>query len=299
MRAAVGMSAVLSVDLHTAALDSTSWGFAILPLHHPVQRDGGLVCRCGNSACASPAKHPYARHAPRGLLDATRDPRQVERWWGAGVPYNIAIRTGEASGVVVIDVDPRHGGDETLAELENRFGALPQTWRFLTGGGGEHILFRHPGYRVQNGASSLGDGLDVRGDGGYIVGPGSRHISGRQYAVDVDHHPDDVELAELPHWLATMISAPAKSNGHFLAELPENWRKLVTEGVAEGRRNEAIARLAGHLLRKYVDPLVVLDLCRVWNACRCQPALDDAEIIRTVNSIASREIARRGAARHA
>jgi len=185
-------------------------------------------------------------------------------------------------------------GDDTLADLEQRFGALPQTWRFLTGGGGQHILFRHPGYRVQNGAGSIGDGIDVRGDGGYIVAPGSRHISGRYYAVDVDHHPDDLEPAEMPLWLARAIRGSAKSNGH-IAELPESWRKLVGEGVTEGRRNVAVARLAGHLLRKHVDSHVALDLCRTWNACCCRPPLTDAEIVRTVNSIAGCEIARRGA----
>lgn len=282
----------MSADLRRV-LDCIWWGFAVFPLHYPVERNGGLACSCGNLECKNQAKHPYARHAPRGLLDATTDPHQVERWWGPSVPYNIGIRTGEESGIVVVDVDPRHHGDETLAELERRFGSLPQTWRFLTGGGGEHILFKHPGYRVQNGASKIGDGVDIRGDGGYIVGPGSRHISGRHYAVDVDHHPDDVELAEFPFWLATMLQ-PAQCHRAFAA-MPETWRKLVAEGVTEGRRNEAIARLAGHLLRKHIDPLVVLDLCRTWNACRCRPPPDDAEIVRTVNSIASREIARRGA----
>jgi putative DNA primase/helicase len=285
----------MSADVDKAAFDCLSWGCAVFPLHYPVARDSGLACSCGNSECRNPAKHPYARHAPRGLLDATTDPRQVERWWGAGVPHNIGICTGEASEIVVVDIDPRHGGDEGLAVLERRFGGLPPTWRFRTGGAGEHILFRHPGHRVQNSAGRIGDGIDVRGDGGYIVGPGSRHISGRYYAVDVDHHLDDVELAEMPAWLETMVSGPSKPNGASTAALPESWRKLVAEGVSEGRRNDAIARLAGHLLRKDIDPRVALDLCRTWNTSRCRPQLDDAEIVRIVNSIAGREIARRGA----
>jgi putative DNA primase/helicase len=215
------------------------------------------------------------------LLDASAGHEAIARWWGSGVLYNIGIRTGEASGVVVVDVDPRHGGDDALAALERCFGALPATWRFLTGGGGEHILFRHPGRRIQNGAGSLGDGLDVRGDGGYIVGPGSRHISGRRYEISVDHHPQDVELADIPAWLMTMMSGlgPEQSNGSAAAVLPESWRKLVAEGVGEGRRNDAF---------------VALDLVRCWNAKRCRPPLDEAEVIRTVNSIAARELRRRG-----
>jgi hypothetical protein len=169
--------------LHAATKDLARRGARVFPVHYPVEIGGRLRCSCGNAECKNAAKHPYARLAPRGLLDATTDFAQIDRWWGAGVPYNIGIRTGEESGIVVVDVDPRHSGDKTLSDLERRFGALPPTWRFLTGGGGEHIVFRHPGYRVQNGAGSLGDGIDVRADGGFIVGPASRHISGRLYMM--------------------------------------------------------------------------------------------------------------------
>jgi hypothetical protein len=77
--------------------------------------------------------------------------------------------------------------------------------------------------------------------------------------------------------------------------MPETWRRLVAEGIAEGRRNDAIARLAGLLLRRRVDPLVTLDLCRSWISARCRPALHDDEVIRTVNSICARELRRRTA----
>jgi putative DNA primase/helicase len=63
---------------------------------------------------------------------------------------NIGLRTGAESGVVVLDVDPRHGGERTLCALEQRYEPLPPTWRFLSGGGGDHVLFRHPGCRVPN-----------------------------------------------------------------------------------------------------------------------------------------------------
>jgi hypothetical protein len=63
--------------------------------------------------------------------------------------------------------------------------------------------------------------------------------------------------------------------------------------VGEGARNEAIARLAGHLLRRRIDPLVALDLVRTWNAVRCRPPLEDAEVCRTVDSIAAAELRRR------
>jgi hypothetical protein len=76
--------------------------------------------------------------------------------------------------------------------------------------------------------------------------------------------------------------------------MPPGWRRLVAEGVTEGRRNDAVARLTGLLLRPGPkDPYVVLDLLRCWNAQRCQPSLSDAELVRIVESISRRELARR------
>jgi putative DNA primase/helicase len=271
-------------------------GLQLFPLHYPVARDGALWCSCGDRACTSPAKHPVARLVPHGLLDASAEPAAIERWWGSGQRHNIAISCG-ASGIVALDVDPRHQGDSTLARLEETFGPLPPTWRVLSGGGGVHHYFRHPGPKVMNSTSRVGAGLDVRADGGYVVAPGSVHISGRRYEIDVDAHPDDVGLSDVPAWLLRLMmsgSDPLRGNGVPAAALPESWQRLVAEGVSQGQRNDAVARLAGHLLRRNVSARVVLDLMRCWNRERCKPPLDDTELAKTVNSIAQRELKQRG-----
>lgn len=268
-----------------------SLGFAVLPLHAPRRNGERRVCSCGKGDCRQPAKHPLGTLVPRGLLDASQDPARVERWF-ASTTYNIGIVTGGISGIVALDIDPRHDGHETLHQLEARHGNLPPTWRFLTGGGGEHILFRHPGGKIANSAGSLGRGIDVRGDGGYIVAPPSIHISGRPYAISVDHHPDDVVLADLPDWLEEVLSnrkhRPARGT---LAH--RDWRQHVSDNHGEGQRNDAVARLTGHLLRARVDPRVCLTLVLAWNRFHCTPPLDDEEVVDTVHSIAAREIARR------
>jgi putative DNA primase/helicase len=197
----------------------------------------------------------------------------------------------------VLDIDPRHDGDETLAQLEKEHGDLPLTWRFLTGGGGEHILFRHPGGIVPNSAGKIGEGIDVRGDGGYIVAPPSQHILGRPYAISVDHHPDMVELAGAPAWLLEIIhplndSRTATRTG-VQARGPGEWRHLTSSLVSEGQRNATMARLTGHLLRRYIDPFVTLELLQAWNLAHCHPPLPADEVLRTVQSIAAREIERR------
>src|ERR1051325_5159707 len=181
-------------------------GLRIFPCARLEKLDNGWHCTCWRGVeCTTPGKHP----AKPGWRDtATTDRGEIFRWWGLGGADNIGIATGAASGIVVLDVDPRHNGYETLDELEAEFGALPSTWRFLTGGGGEHILFRHPGGYVQNNANgALGSGIDIRGDGGLIIAPPSRHESGRRYKIDPEHHPDDLPLASLPEWDQARLKA--------------------------------------------------------------------------------------------
>jgi putative DNA primase/helicase len=176
-----------------------SLGLFLVPEARPVRGpDGDLVCDCFRGAdCGNPGKHPRQAGWREEWVN-------VRRWW-VGSHSNIAIATGAVSKIVVLDVDPRHGGDRTLAELEGEHGKLPPTWRFLTGGGGSHLLFRHPGVYVKSGSDVLGAGLDLKGDGGKITAPPSLHISGRRYRIDPERHPDSTRLARLPCWVLEMI----------------------------------------------------------------------------------------------
>src|SRR5262245_12539102 len=103
---------------------------------------------------------------------ATADPEIVARWWLEEPDANDGIATGACSGTIASDCDPRHGGDESLAELELEYGPMPETWRSHTANGGTHDYFRHPGFAVRNRAA-LRPGIDLRGDGGYVVAPPS------------------------------------------------------------------------------------------------------------------------------
>jgi hypothetical protein len=132
---------------------------------------------------------------------AAADPRTVRRWWRRWPDANVGLRTGAASGLVVLDVDHGHGGEASLAQLVDAHEALPATLEVRTGGGGRHIYFTHPGGRVANSAGGLGPGLDVRGDGGYILAPPSRHASGATYRR-LTHVPP----AALPGWLQALMT---------------------------------------------------------------------------------------------
>ena len=122
--------------------------------------------------CEPGAKRPLTRN---GHWDATKDPHTIGRWWRRWPSANVAIPTGRNSGVLVLDVDPNASGSESLAKLERTCGPLPMTARARTGGGGIHVFFRYPREReIRNSAGLLGPGLDVRGEGGYVVVPPSR-----------------------------------------------------------------------------------------------------------------------------
>jgi hypothetical protein len=262
------------------ALDHARRGFSVFPVYGVfTPRDavpGTLRCTCSERVCKQPGKHPATR---RGLNDASTNLREIERWFG-GIqqkPFNIGVAIPD--GQAVLDVDPRHGGDETLAALEGVHGPLPLTWRVLTGGGGEHIFFSVPaGVVLGNSAGKL-PGLDIKTFGGYVVGAASRHISGRTYAWCVDHHPDEVPMAEMPAWLAGLFAEPVPSSRGASARM--DIASFVSRNVVEGGRN--------------VDPPAVLEIALAWNAVRCAPPLGPDEVFKVVESIAKKELSRRKA----
>lgn len=205
---------------------------------------------------------------------------EVRAWFQRWPAANVGIVTGAVSGLVVLDVDPGHGGVASLGELERRHGPLPRTLEAISGGGGRHLYFAHPGGHVPN-RVAVAPGIDLRGDGGMIVAPPSVHPSGVPYVWRPGRGPGQAAPAALPEWVVEAVAPSGAREGHPLA----HWRRLVAEGVAEGARNNTIASLSGHLLWHGVDPDVVTELLLCWNRHRCRPPLPDAEVVRTVQSI--------------
>lgn len=203
---------------------------------------------------------------------------EVEAWLERWPDANVGIVTGGVSRLVVVDVDPRHGGTESLAALEREHGPLPSGVEAETGGGGRHLYFAHPGGEVRN-RVGLAPGIDLRGDGGVVVAPPSIHPSGRRYRWKKGCGPDERAPVEPPPWL---LREPGSAGaGHSIAY----WRERVRGPVREGERNATIASFAGHLLWHGVDPDVVSELLLCWNRIRCAPPLSDDEVVRTVASI--------------
>jgi hypothetical protein len=178
-------------------------GWALFPVYWAA--DGR--CACGDEGCTSPAKHPLVAH---GFRDASTDPAQVAAWFERWPYANLALACGAVSGVVTADLDvPKNGtanGLATWAALEALHGTVV-TLEALTPSGGRHLYFGHPGVPIKTGRDLLGPGVDVRGDGGYVLVPPSTGVNGRAYKW-----MNDKPLAPLPKWLLDALGDEHRSN---------------------------------------------------------------------------------------
>lgn len=214
-----------------------------------------------------PCRGDKSPMTPHGHKDASADPAQVFAWWGKLSPDALGLPTGPASGLWALDVDaPKPGreanGRETLAALESRHGPLPATVEQRTGGGGRQMFFAWPqdGPPVKNSASRIGPGLDVRGQGGYVIVPPSLHQSGGHYAWAPGRALGETTLALAPDWLLAMVrgdektppTAPPSSTPADEGATPYGQKALAEElallaSAMEGERNESLNRAAFRL----------------------------------------------------
>jgi RecA-family ATPase len=226
---------------------------------------------------------------------ATSDEAEIRKLWTEHdpvlnvtrvKPYNIGIHTKD---LLVLDVDAKNGkkGLHSLAELDT-FEGVPDTFTVETPTGGLHLYFK-PEAPVGNSAGKLGAGLDVRGDGGYVVGPGST-IDGKPYSVR-----KLVVTAEAPAWLERAAGAPAqrttsqKQVVELLDTAPALQRALAAleaaEPAIEGQGGDAHTfKVAAKLKDIGVSELAALQLMlEHWND-RCSPPWDHEGLARKVSN---------------
>lgn len=229
-----------------------------------------------------PDKRPYVQWLKFQTERAS--PEEIKAWWTKWPTANIAVITGQISGIVAIDIDSAIGMEAYKAQ----FGEVQATICQTTGKpGARHLLFKPPpGVVLTNSTRSLPD-IDVRGDGGYIIIPPSIHLSGRQYTWQVSplESPDD--LMDLPEDVQKWFWPGVKEAAGDKKERLDVQNLLL--GVKKGARNDVCARLAGYYLRITKGDIeqtrAVLEL---WNQ-RNDPPLDWKEIGRTVESISKRQ----------
>ncbi len=246
------------------ALYYISQGWAVLPLYTIGKNKR---CSCGKKDCKSPGKHPYAPYAPNGVKDATTDKDTIERWFDGETKLNIGVCAGAASGLVLLDIDPQHGGNESIKKY-----SVPKTVEVITGGGGTHYYFKHPGLHVdvRNSAGALGPGLDVRGHHGYVVAPPSVHITGKQYRWKID--PRAIEIADCPEWIYKTTKRPQT------VDVDES------TPINEGQRDNTLTSLAGTMRRRGLGIEAIYAALSKVNEKRCKPPLEDKDLKRIATS---------------
>jgi hypothetical protein len=260
--------------LHEAALSYAQRGWNVLPLHSI--RSGKCTCRKG-AKCEHAGKHPRTLH---GLNDASCDSQKIRGWWKNWPDANIGIATGSKWGIIVLDVDDKNkgAGSLSLRALQDKHGWQPDTLVSFTGNG-KHLVFKHPGRPVTISVSSLGAGLDIRGDGGYIVAPPSVHANGKFYSWEDQDKP----IAEMPEWLSRLVcqdnqegSTPQTAGLNGPVATPA----MAGVGIPDGVRNQTLFHVASVLRWMNLTHPGLTVMLLVLNEQLCVPPLPVAEVIR-------------------
>jgi hypothetical protein len=230
--------------------------------------------------CKPRGKEPLT---PHGHHDATTDPDRIRAWWSRWPDANIAMPTGKRSGKIVVDVDPEHGGYDSLAVLHEEGYELPLTATIKTGGGGVHHYLRCPeGVEVRNSAGKVGPGLDIRGEGGYVIVPPS--VTEEPYEVLHKRPP-----AEVPEWLLERLTAPSRTPESNVVTIPRG--KVPGSGlegpeIPAGERNPTLYKIACSLRARGHERGEILEGLERVNRERCATPLLQEDLSKIAKSAA-------------
>ena len=189
----IGQSVEMTTEPAAAALAYCELGWAGVPVHSM----RGRVCSCGRLTCAAPAKHPRVRW--QRFETTPPSAAQVASWWRRWPDTNVGVVTGPVSHLVVLDIDPRAGGDRALYAIEEQWGMPAPTVESETGGGGRHLWFRTDDALA---STTIAPGCEVKARGGMVVAPPSVHASGGRYRWATGLSPWEIDLAAPPAWVA-------------------------------------------------------------------------------------------------
>lgn len=266
-------------------------GWSIVQLWWPTSI-GVCACPKGNR-CGNVGKHPmydgWSKHPMKTGLE-------IDLYWSRYPNANIGIVTGAASGLIVLDIDPLHGGWSSLSDIVKAHGRIPDTIISVTGSLGRHILFKHPGRGddIKN-AEGFMQGVDIRGDGGQIVAPPSLHGNGRRYCWHEDGHPARMNMSDIPSWVYTFLEMKDLAQRQRNQKMfnTQRSRKLDVDSlpmIGEGRRNTQLCSIAGRLIWEKKTAEEVAQLIAQINQSKCTPPLGDREIATLVKSACRRWI---------
>src|SRR5699024_1724666 len=235
-------------NLNSALAYSQMMGWKIFPIHYK-------------------SKAPLTRH---GVKDATDDVGQIREWWDLYPDAGIGLPTGSVNGIVVVDIDPRNLGNISLERLTDEYGSLPDTVHCLTAGGGDHYHFK---YDDRINVSKLNEyaGIDIQGNGKYVILPPSTHPNGKQYEWEASSKAVITPIADMPKYMLDLLHR--KSFTMNYSKPPEDYLHIL-KGVSDGGRNDSMMSLIGYLLAKKIDYRIAYELVTLWNE-RNDPPLNN------------------------
>lgn len=232
--------------LQEAAIQYARQGFRVFPI------------------TAASKKPPMIKDWPN---KATTNENQINQWWSKWSQANIGIATGAQSGFFVLDIDSGTNGFSSLDALLKIHGQLPVTGKQKTGSG-EHYLFACNDITIKNSAGQIGAGIDIRGDGGYIVAPPSIHPNGNCYTwVNEPSY-----LSPAPEWLLNLV--------HQQPDI-----RQFKDQIPEGKRNDTLFKHGCSLLKKGTSAKSIgIELFKI-NQYQCIPPLPDSDINKIISSV--------------
>lgn len=241
-------------SMYDAAIEYAKKGFAVFPLKY---RD----------------KVPLTRN---GCKDATTDAAQIKAWWQKYPNANIGLATGSVSQnvfVIDLDIDEDCGidGYHSLEDWQREHGDFPETWTAITGRGGYHLYYRGNG-KIKNRAGII-DGVDIRGNGGYVVAPPSIHKNGNRY--EWEYSPDEFEIAKADNNVEYFLSHDDQKQGTAFT---------MPNIVAAGQRNQMLFRFACMMQAKGASDQSVFAATMAENESSCSPPLTEQEVRIIVSS---------------
>lgn len=241
-------------SMYDAAIEYAKKGFAVFPLKY---RD----------------KVPLTRN---GCKDATTDAAQIKAWWQKYPNANIGLATGSVSQnvfVIDLDIDEDRGidGYHSLEDWQREHGDFPETWTAITGRGGYHLYYRGNG-RIKNRAGII-DGVDIRGNGGYVVAPPSIHKNGNRY--EWEYSPDEFEIAKADNNVEYFLNHDDQKQGAAFT---------MPNIVAVGQRNQMLFRFACMMQAKGASDQSVFAATMAENESACSPPLSEREVRIIVSS---------------
>jgi len=229
--------------------------------------------------------------------EATANATTVSTWRQSLVHWNIGVPTGSPSGLIVIDIDVKNRapGLATWSGLIATYGPIPKTWEVETPSGGKHVYFRAPAaVPIRNSSGTrLGPGIDVRGNGGFVVAPPSQALAGNYRWISP---PWSCPVASMPPWLVRLLTQPRQPSSTAPSQAPPRASTAVPrlraearwklKPIPQGSRNDSLHRRGSALRRYGCGQVLIEQVLRDVNAKACAPPLLDREVAEVAMSCA-------------